>query len=72
MPTRAVLFDLDETLLADSAATQDTYRATAAFASANTSDTSKTPTRPDDQDTENALRERLPMAGRVSHLTDKP
>lgn len=32
MPTRAVLFDLDETLLADSAATQDALRATAALA----------------------------------------
>lgn len=34
MPTRAVLFDLDETLLADGAATQDALRATAALASA--------------------------------------
>jgi phosphoserine phosphatase len=32
MPTRAVLFDLDETLVADSAATRDALRATAAFA----------------------------------------
>lgn len=32
MPTRAVLFDLDETLLADNAATQDALRATAALA----------------------------------------
>ena len=32
MPTRAVLFDLDETLLADSAATQNALRATAALA----------------------------------------
>ncbi len=32
MPTRAVLFDLDETLLADNAATQGALRATAALA----------------------------------------
>lgn len=32
MPTRAVLFDLDETLVADSAATKDALRATAALA----------------------------------------
>ncbi len=32
MPTRAVLFDLDETLLADGAATQAALRATTAFA----------------------------------------
>ena len=32
MPTRAVIFDLDETLLADSAATQAALRATATFA----------------------------------------
>lgn len=34
MPTRAVLFDLDETLLADNAATQEALRATAAFGAA--------------------------------------
>lgn len=47
MPTRAVLFDLDETLLADSAATQDALRATTAFASANTSATSETTNAPE-------------------------
>ena len=35
MPTRAVLFDLDETLLADSAATQAALRATAALAASH-------------------------------------
>ncbi len=35
MPTRAVLFDLDGTLLADDAATQDALRATAALAAAH-------------------------------------
>lgn len=35
MPTRAVLFDLDETLLADGAATQAALRATAALAASH-------------------------------------
>lgn len=35
MPTRAILFDLDETLLADSAATQDALRATAGLAASH-------------------------------------
>ncbi len=39
MPTRAVLFDLDETLHADSAATQAALRATAALAAARGADT---------------------------------